>query len=188
MSLIAMECNNYWYARSSYWMDMMAIFAKVVTCLLVVAEALRIVELKWKLLASPQVVGRLIIITLHACTRSKVIDSIIVIVIVVVIIVVVISTKIAKSKKIGIWQSALCHQTVASHEKLPNHLERPMSTTNLAFSPATPINHPYQCHVLFPLRVLDLNIGKGCQAIKSISTSMHTINTTLHCCLPRARG
>ena len=49
-----------------------------------------------------------------------------------------------------------------------------MSTTNRAFSPATPIDHTRQRHVLFPLRMLNLKIGKGRQVIKSVSTSMHT--------------
>ena len=42
-----------------------------------------------------------------------------------------------------------------------NYLEWPMSTTNRAFSPAMPIDHTYQCHVLFPLRMHDLKIGNG---------------------------
>ena len=56
---------------------------------------------------------------------------------------------------------------------------------------ATPIDDTYQCHVLFPLCVLDLEIGKGRRLIKSISmhstsdTTLHTQNTRLsapHCC------
>ena len=52
-----------------------------------------------------------------------------------------------------------------------NCLERPMSTTNHAFLLATPIYHTYPmpCAVM-----LDLKIGKGCQAPTSISRSMHT--------------
>ena len=47
---------------------------------------------------------RITVITLRACTRGKVISSVIVIVVivVVVIIIVVVSTKIAKSPKIGV--------------------------------------------------------------------------------------
>ena len=35
-----------------------------------------------------------------------------------VVLVIVVSTKIAESRKTGVGQSALCHQTVESHEKL----------------------------------------------------------------------
>ena len=55
------------------------------------------------------------LITQCTCIRGKVISFVVVVAIV---IVVVVSTKIAKSQKISIWQSALCHQTVESHEKL----------------------------------------------------------------------
>ena len=51
-----------------------------------------------------------------------------------------------------------------------NRLERLMSTTNRAFSPATPIDHTYQSHVVFPLRMLELKIGKGRRVIKIIQT------------------
>ena len=96
------------------------------------------------------------------------------------------STKIAESQNIVVWRSTLCHQTVESHDNLflfaSNRLEWPMSTTNRAFSPATPIYHTYQCHVLFPLRMLDLKIGKGRRVVKSIiSKSMHTRH---YCYLP----
>ena len=57
-----------------------------------------------------------------------------------------------------------------------NRLEQPMNTANHAFSPATPIDHTYQCHVLFPLRRLDLKMGNGRQVIKSVSTFKHTRN------------
>ena len=64
-----------------------------------------------------------------------------------------------------------------------NCLERPMNTADRAFSPATPIDHTYQCHVLFPLRMLDLKIGKGRPVIPS--ASMHTghyyITALVHC-------
>ena len=98
------------------------------------------------------------IITPRTCTRGKVIGL-------VVVVVVVVSTKIAKSQRIGIWQSALCHQTVDSHKNYLlfalNRLERLMSTTNCAFSLAMPIDHTYQCHVVFPLRMPELKISKG---------------------------
>ena len=42
-----------------------------------------------------------------------------------------------------------------------NRLERSMNTASSAFSLTTPIDRTYQCHVLFPLRMLDLKIGKG---------------------------
>ena len=49
---------------------------------------------------------------------------------------------------------------VESHENYPlfasNRLGWPTSTTNHVFLLATPINHTYQCHVLFPLRMLHL--------------------------------
>ena len=118
------------------------------------------------------------VITPCACARGKVIGSVVVVIIV---IVVVVSTKIAKSQKVGTWQSALCHQTVESHEKLSsNCLERPMNTANCAFSPTTPIDHTYQCHdiVLFPLCMLDLKKGKGHRVIKSVSTPIPTRHYT----------
>ena len=46
-----------------------------------------------------------------------------------------------------------------------------MNTANCAFSPATPIDHTYQCYVLFPLRMLDLKVGNGRRVIKFVSTS-----------------
>ena len=58
---------------------------------------------------------------------------------------------------------------VASN-RLDYKLERLMSTTIRAFSSATPIDHTYKCHVLFPLCRLNLSIGKGRRVIKSIST------------------
>ena len=47
-------------------------------------------------------------------------------------------------------------------------------STNCVFSLAMPIYHTYQCHVLFPLYMLDLKIGKGHRVMKSISKSTHT--------------
>ena len=108
--------------------------------------------------------------TLHACARGKVIGSVIVIV----------DIKITKSRKIGIGQSALCDQNSQKSQKTitfaSNHLGRPMSTTNHMFSLATPIDHTYQCHVLFPLHIRDLKVVKGRRVIKSIS--MHTRHYT----------
>ena len=49
-----------------------------------------------------------------------------------------------------------------------------MNTANHAFSPGMPIDHTYQCHVLFQLRMLDLKIGNGPRVIKSVSTSKYT--------------
>ena len=54
-----------------------------------------------------------IIITPCACARGKVIGSVVVLVFVVVV-----STKITKSRKIGVGQSSLCHRRVESHAKL----------------------------------------------------------------------
>ena len=47
-------------------------------------------------------------------------------------------------------------------------LGRPTSGTNCAFLLATPINHTYQCHALFPipLRMLDLKTGRGSSSHK----------------------
>ena len=54
-----------------------------------------------------------------------------------------------------------------------------MNTANREFSSATPIDHTYQCHVPFPLRMLDLKMGKGRRATQS--ASMHTRHyTALH--------
>ena len=102
----------------------------------------------------------------RVCARGKVIGRVIVVVVVVVVvIVVVVSTKITKSKKLAldrvlyvIKQSKI---TKNYHLFASNRLEQPMSTSNRAFSPATPIDHTYQCHVVFPLCMLDLKIGKG---------------------------
>ena len=55
-----------------------------------------------------------------------------------------------------------------------NCLERPTSTINHSFSLAMPIKRTYQCHVEFPLCMLNVKIGKGRRVIKSISASMHT--------------
>ena len=62
-----------------------------------------------------------------------------------------------------------------------------MNTANREFSPVTPIDHTYQCHVLFPLCMLYLKMGKGRQAIPS--ASIHTGHyTALQSGLPSARG
>ena len=63
-----------------------------------------------------------------------------------------------------------------------NRLER---SANCAFSPATPIDHTYQCRVL--LRMLDLKMGNGRQVIKSVSTSKHG-DEAMHCSLPSAHA
>ena len=85
----------------------------------------------------------------RVCARGKVITS----VIVVIVVIIVVSTKIAKCHKTGVWQSALCHQTVESHKKLSSVCLKSlrMAHENL-FSPATPIEHTYQCQVLFPFQ------------------------------------
>ena len=68
-----------------------------------------------------------------------------------------------------------------------NRLGRPTSTTNCAFALAMPIKHTYQCpmHVLIPLHMLDLKLGKGRRVIKFMC--MHTKHNTAFN-LPRARG
>ena len=111
--------------------------------------------------------------TPRACTRSKVIGSV----------VVVISTKIAKSRKTGVGQSAQCHQTIESHalvcfkssRKAHEHYK-----INRAFSPATPT---YQCHVLFPMRMLDLKTGRGRRVIKSRPTVPQLLQQCRVCAL-----
>ena len=60
-------------------------------------------------------------------------------------VVIVVSTNIVKSL-IGVGQIALCHQPIESHEKLSLLQITYISTTNCAFSPATPIDHTYQCN------------------------------------------
>ena len=104
------------------------------------------------------------IITLHACTRGKVIGSV----------VIVVGTKITKSRKIGVRQLECymppnCQKSRKNLMLASNCLGQPTSTTNHAFSPATPINNTYQYHALFPLCMLDVKIGKGRRVIKSIS-------------------
>ena len=123
------------------------------------------------------------IIILRTCVRGKVIGS--------VIVVAVMGTKNHQILKIGVGQSALCHQMVESHKNYltcmfaSNHLGWPTSTTNYAFSLAMPIEHTYQCYVLFPLRMLNLKMGKGRRVIKPI---IHTTHYTAHCSLPREQG
>ena len=76
--------------------------------------------------------------------KGKVIDS-------VVVIVIVVDTKIAKSRKIGVGQTALCHQMVENHENYlmfaSNRLGRPTSTTSCVFSLH---GHTYQTHLPMP--------------------------------------
>ena len=98
-----------------------------------------------------------LVTTPHACARGKVIGR-------VVVIVVVVSTKITKSQKVGVGQSALCHQwkvTKNYHLFASNHLEQLMSTTNVRFHQPCLSDHTYQCHVMFPLRMLDLPMPCG---------------------------
>ena len=67
-----------------------------------------------------------------------------------------------------------------------NRQHRSTSAINRAFSPATPIHHTYQCHVLVPMRMLNIKTGSGRRAIKSLlvycTTSYkargHTATTT----------
>ena len=98
--------------------------------------------------------------------KGKVIGRVVVVVVVVVVvIVVVVSTKIAKSKKLALDRVlyAIKQSKVTKNYHLfaSNRLEQPMSTSNCAFSPATPIDHTYQCHVVFPLHMLDLPMPCG---------------------------
>ena len=122
-----------------------------------------------------------VLITLRTYSRGKVIGSIIVIA-VVVIVVVVVDTKITKSRKMDVGQSALCHQAVESHEKVSHVCFKLLRTTHKHYklwaSLAMPIEHTYQCHVLScfhcvihsgSMTMLNLKIGKGRQFIKFIS-------------------
>ena len=110
----------------------------------------------------------------RVCTRGKVISST-VIVVVVIVVVVVVSTKIAKSQKNRNWQSALCHQTVESHEKLSSVCFKLLRTAYEHYKSCIFTGHAYLPHLPMPCAVmLDLKIGKGRQATKSISWSMHT--------------
>ena len=106
-------------------------------------------------------------ITPCACVRGNVIGSVVVVIVVVVVVVVnvvVISTKIAKSQKIGIWQSALCHQTVKSHEKLCSVHFKSLRKTHEHYKSCVFTGHAYRPRlamhmhvcVLFPLRMLNL--------------------------------
>ena len=112
--------------------------------------------------------------TLRTYASGKVISS--------VVVVVVAGTKINKSRKIDVGQSALGHQMVKSHEHYPmlasNHLGWPTSSTNRAFSPATPIDHTFQCHV--STAHAQSQKGKG----RWIINAYHRV----YCTVPRAPG
>ena len=93
-----------------------------------------------------------------ACARGKVIGFV-----VVVVVVDIVSTKIAKSQKIGVWQSALCHQTVESHEKLCSVRFKSLRKAHEHYKSCVFTGHAYRphlamhmhVHVLFPLCMLD---------------------------------
>ena len=67
---------------------------------------------------------QLTIFTPHVCARGKVIGFI-------VVVIVVVSTKITKSQKVGAGQSALCHQTIESHEKLSSVCFKSLRTAHV---------------------------------------------------------
>ena len=88
---------------------------------------------------------KLIIITLCTCARGKVIGRVVIVVVVVVVVIVVISTKVAKSQKIGIGQSTctLCHQTVESHGKLPFVCFKSLRTAHEHYKSCVFTSHAY---------------------------------------------
>ena len=90
----------------------------------------------------------LVVITPRACARGKVIGSV-----VVVVVVVVVSTKIAKSQKVGAWQSALCHQTVESHEKLSFVCFKSLRTPHEHCKSCIFTGHAYWSHLPKPCAV-----------------------------------
>ena len=63
----------------------------------------------------------------------------------VVVVVAVVDTKIAKSRKIGVGQAALCHQTVESHEKLSFVCFKSLRTAHYKWCVFT--GHAYRTHV-----------------------------------------
>ena len=86
----------------------------------------------------------------RTCARGKVIGRVVV---VVVVVVVVISTKIAKSQKIGVEQSALCHQTVENHEKLPSLCFKSLRTAHEHYKSCVFTSHAYRPHLPMPCGV-----------------------------------
>ena len=90
------------------------------------------------------------IITPRACAKGKVIGRV---VIVVVVVVVVVSTTIAKSQKIGIWQSALCHQTVENHEKLSSVRFKSLRKAHEHYKSYVFTGHAYPPHLPMPCDV-----------------------------------
>ena len=113
-------------------------------------------------------VQALYIVTLCACARGKVIRH---------------RHCRRKPKKRQTRRSALCHQTVESYKKLSSVCFKSLRTAHKHYkscvSPATPIDHTYQCHVLFPLCMLE---GKGRQVIVD-HNYLHVciLDTTLRC-------
>ena len=87
------------------------------------------------------------IITSCACARGKVIGYIVV---VVVVVIVVVDTKIAKSRKIGIEQTTLCHQMVESHEKLSHVCFKSLRTAHKHYKSCIFTGHAYRTHLPKP--------------------------------------
>ena len=79
----------------------------------------------------------IIIITQHACARGKVIGP------VVVVVIVVMDTKITKSRKIGVGQSALCHQMVKSLDKLSHVCFKLLRTVHKHYKLRVLTGHTY---------------------------------------------
>ena len=109
----------------------------------------------------------------RTCARGKVIGS------VVVIVVVVVSTKITKSRKKGFGQSAQCHQTVESDEKLPFRL---LQIAYDDYKSCIFTGHAYQPHLLMScaLHMLNIKTGMGRRVIKSLLGVLHYTLYTEH--------
>ena len=84
------------------------------------------------------------LITPRACARSKVIGF---------VVVVVVSTKIAKSQKIGVWLSALCHQTVENREKLSSVCFKSLRVAHEHYKSCIFTGHAYRPHLPKPCGV-----------------------------------
>ena len=78
----------------------------------------------------------------------------------------------------NLCQTVQCHEKLSSvwfkSLKMAHEYRKSWVFTGHAYRP----HLTYQCHVLFPLRMLDLKIDKGRRIIKSVSTSMHNRHYT----------
>ena len=69
------------------------------------------------------------------------------------LVVVVISTKIARSQKLGVWQSALCHQIVEIHEKLCSVCFKLLRKAHKHYKSCIFTGHTYRPHLPMPCAV-----------------------------------